>query len=74
MTTDSAARDKAQFLLGAVSLVIWFIVAFTLGVWWYVDEDTAQPILLAGGVAFMICAIPWLAYPWLVRRLAEGHR
>ena len=70
MKTTADARDKAQFVLGAVSLVIWFIVAFTLGVRWYIDEDTAQPILMAGGIAFMICAIPWLAYPWLVRRFS----
>jgi len=69
--TTANARDKAQFVLGAISLVVWFIVAFTLGVWWYVDEETAQPILLAGGIAFMICALPWLAYPWLARRLSH---
>jgi hypothetical protein len=67
--TTADARDKAQFILGAVSLVIWFVVAFTLGVWWYVDEDTAQPILMAGGIAFAVCALPWLAYPWLARKL-----
>jgi len=36
-----------------------------------VDEDTAQPILAAGGIAFMICAIPWLFYPRLVRKLTR---
>lgn len=69
MTTASDARDRAQFILGAISLVIWFAVAFFLGVRWYVDEDTAQPILMAGGIAFAVCVLPWLAYPWLVRRL-----
>jgi uncharacterized protein with PQ loop repeat len=58
-------------ILGAVSLVIWFVVAFTLGVRWYIDEDTAQPILLAGGIALMIAALPWLAYGWLVRRVMK---
>jgi membrane protein YdbS with pleckstrin-like domain len=71
-TTDSVAPTvRAQFLLGAVSLVIWFIVAFTLGVWWYVDEDTAQPILMAGGIALAVAAIPWLWYRPLVRRLSR---
>ena len=51
-------------ILGAVSLVIWFIVAFTLGVKWFIDEDTPQPILMAGGIALAIAALPWLAYPW----------
>jgi hypothetical protein len=68
---ESEARDRAQMILGAVSLVIWFIVAFTLGVHWYIDEDTAQPILIAGGIALMIAAIPWATYPWLIRRLVR---
>jgi hypothetical protein len=56
-------------ILGAISLVVWFAVAFGLSVPWYIDEDTAQPILMAGGIALAIAALPWLAYPWLVRRL-----
>ena len=74
MTTtarESEARDRAQFILGGISLVIWFIVAFALGVWWYIDEDTAQPILMAGGIAFAIAALPWLGYRRLVRRLSR---
>ena len=58
-------------ILGAVSLVVWFIVAFTLGVRWFIDEDTAQPILMAGGIALAVAALPWLAYPWLARRLTR---
>ena len=58
-------------ILGAISLIIWFIVAFTLGVRWFIDENTAQPILMAGGVALMVAAVPWLAYRRLVRRLSE---
>jgi hypothetical protein len=71
-TANADARDQAQFILGAISLVIWFLVAFSLGIRWYIDEDTAQPILMAGGIAFMVCALPWLAYPWLVRRLSHN--
>ena len=70
-TADVDARDRAQFILGAISLVIWFAVAFPLGVLWYVDEDTAQPILMAGGIALAICALPWLAYPALVRKFSR---
>jgi hypothetical protein len=59
-------------ILGAISLVIWLLVAFTLGVKWFIDEDTPQPILMAGGIALMVAAIPWLAYKplvaWLMRR------
>lgn len=71
VTTTAEARDRAQFILGAVSLVIWFVVAFSLAVKWYIDEYTAQPILMAGGVAFAVAAIPWLAYAPLVRRLMK---
>jgi hypothetical protein len=70
--TTAEARDRAQFILGAISLVVWFAVAFTLGVGWYIDEYTAQPILLAGGIALVVAAIPWLAYPWLTRRLRRN--
>ncbi|MCA1647088.1 MAG: hypothetical protein LC797_17040 [Chloroflexi bacterium] len=66
---ESHARDRAQLILGAVSLVIWFVVAFSLSVRWYVDEDTAPPILIAGTIALVVAAIPWLTYRWLVRRL-----
>jgi hypothetical protein len=69
--TTANARDRAQFILGAVSLVIWLAVAFTLGVRWYVDENTAPPILMAGGIALMVAALPWLAYRPLVRRLSR---
>jgi hypothetical protein len=66
---ESEARDRAQMILGAISLAIWFVVAFALGVRWYIDEYTARPILMAGGVALAIAALPWLAYRPLVRRL-----
>jgi hypothetical protein len=69
VTTTAEARDRAQFILGAISLIIWFVLAFTLAVKWYIDEYTAQHILMAGGVAFAVAAIPWLAYAPLVRRL-----
>ena len=67
----SEARDRAQFILGAISLVIWFITAFTLSVKWFIDEYSAQPILMAGGIAFIVAALPWLAYPVLVSRIRK---
>ena len=69
---ESEARDRAQIILGAISLVIWFIVAFTLGVRWFIDEYTAAPILMAGGIALTVAAIPWLAYRPLARRLRQN--
>ena len=71
MRTTAEARERAQLILGAVSLVIWFVVAFTLGVRWFIDEYTAQPILMAGAIALVIAAIPWLAYRPLVGRLTK---
>jgi len=69
MTTVSSqdAKDRAQFILGAVSLVIWFVLAFALAIRWFVDEYTAQPILMAGGIAFVFAVLPWAAYRPLVR-------
>jgi hypothetical protein len=58
-------------ILGAVSLVIWFVVAFGLGVAWFVDDNTPQPIFMAGGIALVVAAVPWLAYGWLARRIMK---
>jgi uncharacterized membrane protein len=66
---EAEARVRAQFILGAISLVIWFLVAFGLSYAWFVDEYTARPILMAGGIALLVAAVPWLAYKPLVRRL-----
>jgi hypothetical protein len=66
---EDEARLRAQFILGGASLVVWFLVAFSLSVAWFVDEYTARPIFLAGGVAFVVAAVPWVAYRPLARRL-----
>lgn len=63
------ARERAQLILGAVSLLVWFVVAFGLSIAWYVDEDTARPILTAGGIGLLVAAVPWLAYGWLAEAL-----
>jgi hypothetical protein len=63
------AIERAQLILGAISLVIWFAVAFTLAVRWFVDDNTPQPIFLAGGIALIAAALPWLGYRTLVERL-----
>ena len=65
------ARDRAQFILGAISLVLWFGVAFGLAITWFVDDNTPQPIFMAGGLALIVAALPWLAYKALVRRLRK---
>jgi protein-S-isoprenylcysteine O-methyltransferase Ste14 len=70
--TESEARDRAQFILGAVSLVLWFAVAFGLAIAWFVDDNTPQPIFMAGGIALIVAAIPWLLYRPLVRHLRRG--
>lgn len=68
LRTADEARDRAQMILGAVSLVLWFGVAFGLAIAWFVDDNTPQPIFMAGGIALMVAAVPWLAYGPLVRR------
>lgn len=76
MSPERAAaegRDRAQMVLGAISLVIWFVVAFALAINWWVDEYSARPILMAGGVAFLVAAIPWLAYGRLSRRFTPAR-
>ena len=70
---EAEARDRAQFLLGGISLAIWFVAAFGLSVAWFVDEYHGRPILMAGGVAFVLAAIPWLAYRPLVRRFSRNR-
>lgn len=71
MSPERAAaegRDRAQMILGAISLAIWFVAAFALAIVWWQDEYTARPIFMAGGVAFLLAALPWLAYRPLSRR------
>ena len=70
MRSDLEARERAQMLLGAVSLVIWLGVAFGLAIAWQVDENHPRQIMLAGGIAVPLAALPWLGY----RRLVEALR
>ncbi len=65
--SETELRDRVQMILGAVSLVTWFGVAFGLAVAWWVDDNTPQPIFMAGGIALLVAAVPWLAYGPLVR-------
>ena len=68
--TDLEAREFAQMVLGAVSLVVWFAVAFGLAVAWQVNDDTpARQILTAGGIGLVAAALPWVAYRPFVSRL-----
>ena len=61
-------------LLGALSLVVWFAVAFGLAIVWQVNENRASQIMLAGGIAVALAALPWLGYPRLVEALRGGGR
>jgi hypothetical protein len=67
--TDLEAREFAQMVLGAVSLVIWFGVSFGLAIAWQVNDDTPRQILMAGGIGLLTAALPWLGYSRLVSRL-----
>jgi hypothetical protein len=72
--TDLEARELAQMVLGAVSLVLWFAVAFGLAIAWQVTEDQPKQIMLAGGIALVVAALPWLSYHRLVSRSKAGRK
>ncbi len=72
--TPQEASERAQLLLGAASLVIWFAVAFGLAVPWMLQGAPESRIILAGTVALGVAALPWLAYKALVHRLTRPSR
>jgi hypothetical protein len=72
--TTAEARERAQLLLGALSLLIWFAVAYALAVTWYLQTHTQRTIIFAGFVALAVAAVPWLGYRRLVRRLTKTRR
>jgi membrane protein implicated in regulation of membrane protease activity len=72
--TTAEARERAQMILGAISLLLWFGVAYGLAVTWYLQTHTQRTILFAGFAALVIAAVPWLGYRWLVRRLTTTRR
>ncbi|MDQ3811151.1 MAG: hypothetical protein M3336_12760 [Chloroflexota bacterium] len=72
--TIAEARDRAQLILGAISLLVWFVVAFTLSVSWLLAGAPQSRVMLAGGIGLAVAALPWLAYRRLVCRLSERHR
>ena len=74
MRTTAEARERAQLILGAVSLVIWFAVAFTLAVNWMLQGQPDSRIILAGTLALGVAAAPWLGYRRLVKLLAKQSR
>ncbi len=74
MRTHQDAAERAQLLLGAVSLVLWFAVAFGLAVTWVLQGASDSRIILAGMIALAVAAVPWLAYRRLVERLARPSR
>jgi len=67
--TRQEASERAQLILGAVSLVVWFVVAFALGVTWLLQGAAEARIIVAGFIALGVAALPWLAYRPLVDRL-----
>ena len=71
MRTPQEAAERAQMILGAVSLVIWFAVAFGLAVPWLLQGAPESRIILAGFIALGVAAVPWLAYRPLVKRLTR---
>ncbi|MBV9356802.1 MAG: hypothetical protein JO023_14910 [Chloroflexi bacterium] len=65
---ERRARERTEAILGLISLIIWFALAFSLAIHFGVDEDHPQPTLMAGGLALVVAALPWLSYRWLLGR------
>jgi hypothetical protein len=74
VATRQEAAERAQLILGAVSLAIWFAVAFTLAVYWIIQGQPDSTIILAGMIALAVAAVPWLGYRRLVERLTRPSR
>ena len=72
--TRQEAQERAQLILGAVSLILWFAVAFSLAVAWVLQGAPDSRIILAGMIALAVAAVPWLGYRRLVERLARPSR
>ncbi len=65
---ERRARERTEAILGLISLIIWFALAFSLAFLFGVDEDNPQPTLMAGGLALVVAALPWVSYRWLLSR------
>ena len=70
---EQEAREAVQLRLGALSLVLWFAVAFALVVLFTTPHATRAPqYLQIGSVALLVAALPWLGYRrWVA---AEAYR
>ena len=64
------AKERWQLMLGLTSLVLWFGVSFGLVIAGNLLVGPIRPagIILAGALAALVAAAPWLAYQRLVRR------
>jgi hypothetical protein len=67
--SQQEATERAQLLLGAVSLLLWFAVAYALAVNWLLAGASDSRVILAGTIALVVAALPWLGYRSLVRKL-----
>jgi hypothetical protein len=72
--TPQEASERAQLILGAVSLLIWFAVAYGLAVTWLLAGAPDSRIILAGMIALAVAALPWLGYRRLVKTLTRPNR
>lgn len=55
--------------LGLASFIIWFVVAVSLVLVFNLTESgRPSRIILAGSAAFVVAALPWVAYDRLVRK------
>ncbi|MGH2518483.1 MAG: hypothetical protein ACRDF8_01645 [Chloroflexota bacterium] len=67
MAVHKEARDRAIQVLAAASTVIWLVGMFWI--MWTVRDVNVYRIGGEWSVLFIVpAAVPWLAYPWLVKR------
>jgi hypothetical protein len=72
--SDQEAREFAQAVLGLVSLVVWFGLSFGVAIAMQLTYSNNRTIMMIGGVALVIAALPWLGYHRLVKWAREHPR
>lgn len=61
------STEQAQLILGAFSLIVWFVITFWLIMSWNVADGPPPAIMTAGTLGLLVAALPWL----FVRKLAD---
>lgn len=70
------AEERWQMILGLISLVVWFAVSFALILAMDAILGPGRPsrIIVAGTIAALAAAAPWIPYQRLVQRDVQRGR